>query len=61
MVIGFNGIQTQVLVDFQALLALVSGDELNLRVRDAVRGQPREHLVPEQMRVNRCLIPAFFS
>jgi hypothetical protein len=30
----------------------VSGDQLNLGVRQALSRKPREHLVPEQMRMD---------
>src|SRR3954454_22162616 len=40
------------LVDLQALLALVPGDQLDLRVRQALRRQIGQHLVPEQMGVD---------
>ena len=40
------------LVDLQALLALVPRDELDLRVGQPARGQIRQHLVAEQVRVD---------
>ena len=44
--------QRKMLVHLQALLASVSGDQLNLGVRQALSRKPREHLVPEQMRMD---------
>ena len=41
------------LVDFEALLALVAGDELDLGVRQALCRQVGQHLVPEQVGMNR--------
>src|SRR5437867_12997138 len=44
--------QTEVLVDFQALLAGVAADKLDRRVRQAQCRQPRQHLMPEQVGVD---------
>jgi hypothetical protein len=46
-------VQCEVLIDLQAFLALMARDELDLRIRQAVRRQPSDHLVPEEMRVHR--------
>lgn len=37
------------LVDFQAFLAFMPGDQLNLRVGEATLRQVGEHLMPEQV------------
>jgi hypothetical protein len=42
-----------VLVDLQALLAFVSGNQLDLSVGEAFGRQVGEHLMAEQVRVNR--------
>jgi hypothetical protein len=42
-----------VLIDFQAFLALMARDELDLRIRQTVRGQPGNHVMSEEMRVPR--------
>lgn len=47
-------VECEVLIEFQALFALMAGDELNLRIRQAARGQIGDHLMTEQMRVD-CL------
>ena len=47
-----DGVQGQVLVDLQALLALVPGDQLDLRVGQALCRQVGQHLVPEQVGVD---------
>src|SRR3974377_749111 len=41
------------LVDFETLLALVPGDELDLRVGETLCRQVGKHLVPEEMGMNR--------
>jgi len=41
------------LVDLQALLALVAGDQLNLVVGQPFGRQVGQHLMAEQMRVQR--------
>jgi hypothetical protein len=46
-------VQCEVLIDFQAFLALMARDELDLRIRQTVRGQPGDHLVAEEMRLDR--------
>src|SRR5713101_7636808 len=46
-------VQCEVLIDFQAFLALMARDELDLRIRQTVRGQPGDHLMAEEMRVHR--------
>jgi hypothetical protein len=38
--------------DLQALPAAMATDELDGRVRHPLRGEPRQHLVPEQMGMN---------
>src|ERR1700730_4578695 len=46
-------VQREVLIDFQAFLALMARDELDLRIRQTMRGQPGDHLMAEEMRVHR--------
>jgi hypothetical protein len=48
-----NRVQCEVLIDFQAFLALMARDELDLHIRQTMRGQPGDHLVAEEMRVHR--------
>src|SRR5438445_11808638 len=40
------------LVDLQALLAGMAGDQLNLGIGQTLRREPRQHLVPEQVWMN---------
>jgi hypothetical protein len=47
-------VECEALKEFQALFALMAGDELNLCIRQAARGQIGDHLITEQMRVD-CL------
>jgi hypothetical protein len=44
---SLNSVQREVLIDLQAPLALVAGDQLDLRVRQAMPRQVGQHLVPE--------------
>jgi Crp-like helix-turn-helix domain len=45
--------QRQMLVDLQALFAFVPGNQLNLCVGEALGRKVRQHLMAEQVRVNR--------
>src|SRR5260370_10646807 len=47
-------VECEALIEFQALFALMAGDELNPRIRQAARSQIGDHLMTEQMRVD-CL------
>jgi len=52
LIAWLHGRQAEVLVDFQALLAGMAGDQMNLGIRQALSRQPRQHLVTEQVRVD---------
>ena len=54
---ALDRLQRQVLVDFEACLARVAGEQLKLGIGELLTGQEGKHLVPEQVGMHELTQP----